>query len=382
MTVAEEERLARATINLITEPGDVRCLGLTRELGGVRFLEVLREQPDLRPEFLAAAGRLARAHPERVLEEAARREIRFVVPGDDEWPGSLDDLAGAGVLHARGEVPVGLWVRGPLRLDRLGPAVAVVGSRSSTSYGDEVAGEMAAILGAAGRTVVSGAAYGVDYAAHRGAVTAEGRTVAVLACGVDRAYPVAHAAMLDHLGRHHAIVSEAPPGSAPLRVRFLARNRLIAALTDGTVVVEAALRSGALNTASWADRLHRTVMAVPGQVTSAASEGAHELVRSGGATLVTRGEDVLELLGAPGEHLLDVRRAPDGPRDRLTIRARQVLDAVPVASPASAASVARVAGLGTEEVEQLLRGLALDGHVEHMPSGWRLGEEVRSTIDQ
>lgn len=382
MTVAEGERLARATINLITEPGDVRCLGLTRELGGVRFLEVLREQPDLRPEFLAAAGRLARAHPERVLEEAARREIRFVVPGDDEWPGSLDDLAGAGVLHARGEVPVGLWVRGPFRLDRLGPAVAVVGSRSSTSYGDEVAGEMAAILGAAGRTVVSGAAYGVDYAAHRGAVTAEGRTVAVLACGVDRAYPVAHAAMLDHLGRHHAIVSEAPPGSAPLRVRFLARNRLIAALTDGTVVVEAALRSGALNTASWADRLHRTVMAVPGQVTSAASEGAHELVRSGGATLVTRGEDVLELLGAPGEHLLDVRRAPDGPRDRLTIRARQVLDAVPVASPASAASVARVAGLGTEEVEQLLRGLALDGHVEHMPSGWRLGEEVRSTIDQ
>ncbi|MDQ6522421.1 DNA-processing protein DprA [Nocardioides sp. LHD-245] len=382
MTVSDEERIARATINLVTEPGDVRCLGLTRELGGVRFLEVLKEQPDLRSEFVAAAGRLASAQPERVLEEAARRRIRFVVPGDDEWPAPLDDLSGAGMLHARGDVPVGLWVRGPLRIDRLDPAVAVVGSRSSTSYGDQVAGDMAAVLGAAGRTVVSGAAHGVDYAAHRGAVTADGRTVAVLACGVDRAYPLAHQQMLDHLGEHHAVVSEAPPGSAPLRIRFLARNRLIAALTQGTVVVEAAVRSGALNTASWADRLHRTVMGVPGSVISAASEGVHELIRAGGASLVTCGDDVLELLGASGEHLLDVRRAPEGPRDRLSIRARQVLDAVPVSSPAAAASIARVAGLGIEEVELLLDGLAVDGHVERLPSGWRLGEEVRSTIAQ
>ncbi|MCR1782481.1 DNA-processing protein DprA [Nocardioides carbamazepini] len=382
MTVSDEERIARVTINIVTEPGDLRCLGLTRELGGIRFLEVLREQPDLRPAFVAAAGRLAGAQPERVLEDAARRGIRFVVPGDDEWPSSLDDLADAGMLHARGEVPVGLWVRGPIRIDRLGAAVAVVGSRSSTSYGDEVAGDMAAVLGAAGWTVVSGAAYGVDYAAHRGAVTADGRTVAVLACGVDRPYPLAHRQMLDHLGEHHAVVSEAPPGSAPLSIRFLARNRLIAALTRGTVVVEAAVRSGALNTASWADRMHRTVMGVPGPVVSAASEGVHELIRAGGASLVTCGDDVLELLGAPGEHLLDVRRAPEAPRDRLTIRARQVLDAVPVSSPASAASVARVAGLGADEVEQLLDGLARDGHVERLPSGWRLGEDARSTIDQ
>jgi DNA processing protein len=382
MSDLERERLARATINLVTEPGDLRCLGLTRELGGPRFLEVLREQPDLRPELTAAAGRLSSAQPERVLERAARRGIRFVIPGDDEWPASLDDLAGAGVLHARGEVPVGLWVRGPYRLDRLGTAVAVVGSRSSTQYGDHVAGEIAAVLGTAGRPVVSGAAYGVDYAAHRGAVAAGAPTVAVLACGVDRVYPLGHRQMLDHLAEHHAVVSEAPPGAAPFRIRFLSRNRIIAALTRGTVVVEAAIRSGALNTASWADQLHRIVMGVPGPVSSAASEGVHELIRAGAATLVTRGEDVLELLGASGDDLVEIARAPAGPRDRLSVRARQVLDAVPVSSPAPTASVAVVAGLGAEEVERLLGGLAADGHVERLPAGWRLPGGDRPTIER
>ncbi|GAA3536621.1 DNA-processing protein DprA [Nocardioides daeguensis] len=377
MSVTDEERLARATISLVTEPGDVRCLGLTRELGGVQFLEVLRDHADLRAELTAAAGRLAGVQPERILERAHRQGIRFVVPGDDEWPSSLDDLGGAGALQARGEVPVGLWVRGPLRLDRLAPSLAVVGSRSSTTYGDQLAGDVAAVVGRAGRPVVSGAAYGIDYAAHRGALSADAPTLAVLACGVDRVYPEAHRRLLEHLATHHAVVSESPPGAAPFRIRFLARNRLIAALSRGTVVVEAALRSGALHTAAWADRLHRVVMGTPGLVTSAASEGVHELLRSGGATLVTRGEDVLELLGHSGEHLSEPARGPEGPRDRLTVRARQVLDAVPAASPAPSSSVALVAGLGVSEVDRLLHGLAADGFVERYPAGWRLGERAR-----
>lgn len=372
---ADAERLARATISLVVEPGDVRCLALTRELGGVAFLDVLREHPELRAEFAAAAGRLATVEPERVLEQSARRGIRFVVPGDEEWPASLDDLAGAGSLQERGDVPVGLWVRGPLRLDRLAASVAVVGARSSTSYGDQVAADLAAVVGAHGRPIVSGAAFGVDYAAHRGALSAGAPTVAVLACGADRAYPAAHRPLLAHLAENHAVVSEAPPGSAPFQIRFLARNRIIAALGRGTVVVEAALRSGALHTASWAERLHRVVMGTPGPLTSAASEGVHQLLRGGGAVLVTGGADVLELLGPAGEDLVPVRRGPERPRDRLTVRARQLLDAVPVAVPAPTSSIALVAGLPPQEVEQLLQGMRQDGFVERSPAGWRLGPQ-------
>ncbi|HWJ67634.1 MAG TPA: DNA-processing protein DprA [Nocardioides sp.] len=377
-SATEAERLTRATISLVVEPGDLRALGLTRELGADRFLEVLREQPDIRPEFGAAAARLASADPARALEQAQSMGVRFVVPGDPEWPAQLDDLADSGTLHERGGVPVGLWVRGPLRLDQLGDSVAVVGSRSSTTYGDQVSADIAAVVGGAGRPVVSGGAFGIDYAAHRGAVSMGGTTVAVLACGVDRIYPAAHGAMFRHLAEHHALVSEAPPGAAPFRIRFLARNRLIAALARGTVVVEAAVRSGALSTASWAEQLSRVVMGTPGPLTSAASEGVHQLLRRGGATLVTSGADVLELVGGAGEDLLTPPRAPETPRDRLTPVARQVLDAVPVATPAPTASIARVAGLDPGEAEGLLEEMAQEGLVELLPTGWRLTAEARA----
>ncbi len=370
--IPDADRLARATISLVAEPGDLRALALTRQLGPAEFLEVLRSHADLREDFTAAAGRLAAADAGRVLEQAAARGIRFVVPGDAEWPAQLDDLETAGALQERGGVPVGLWVRGPLRLDRLGGSVAIVGSRSSTTYGDQVAADLAAAVGGAGRAVVSGAAFGVDYAAHRGALSADAPTVAVLACGVDRSYPVAHRPLLQHLAEHHAVVSESPPGASPFRIRFLARNRLIAALSRGTLVVEAAVRSGALNTTNWAERLSRVVMGTPGPLDSAASEGVHQLIRRGGATLVTSGAEILELVGAAGEDLAQEPRAPDGPRDRLTVRARQVLDAVPVASPAPSQSVAVVAGLGVPETDRLLAGMEAEGLVERLPTGWRL----------
>ena len=157
-----------------------------------------------------------------------------------------------------------------------------------------------------------------------------------------------------------------------MRIRFLSRNRIIAALSTGTVVVEAALRSGALNTANWAGRLNRTVMGVPGPVTSAASAGVHQLVRTGAATLVTSGEDVLELLGESGQHVLDVPRGKDRPRDSLTHLQRQVLDAVPVARDAPAVSIAHVLGLGADDVQATLLALEARGMVEGGEDGWRL----------
>jgi DNA processing protein len=245
-----------------------------------------------------------------------------------------------------------------------------------------VAGDLAAGLARAGQCVVSGAAFGIDQAAHRGALAAGGPTVAVLACGVDRAYPVAHKALLDHLGDHGAVVSELAPGCAPTKLRFLARNRLIAGLAGGTVVVEAALRSGALSTGNWTTRLNRPLMGVPGPVTSAPSEGVHELIRSGAATLVTRADEVLELLGVAGDHLLEHRRGPDGPRDRLTLRHRQVLDAVPAERTAPVDSVARTAGIGLREVRTALAHLARVGLVEQMPGGWRLDRERAADLPE
>jgi DNA processing protein len=159
-----------------------------------------------------------------------------------------------------------------------------------------------------------------------------------------------------------------------MRVRFLSRNRVIAALSRGTVVVEAAVRSGALNTATWTSRLNRPLMGVPGPVTSAPSEGVHELIRSGAATLVTRAGDVLELTGQMGEHLTEAGRAPVTARDRLTRRQQRVLDAVPLVRPAAVDSIARTAGLGPHDVSSALEELLRGGFTERLPTGWRLAE--------
>jgi DNA processing protein len=370
--MSDDERRARAALSRLTEPGEPRLTGLVAELGATRLYELLVHERDAQGMLTDVAARLASTDPDRELDRAARLGIRFVIPSDDEWPTQVDELVSAGQLQERGGVPIGLWARGPLRLDRLAESVAVVGSRSSTTYGDRVAGEIAAVAARQGCPVVSGAAFGIDQAAHRGAVAIDGPSVAVLACGVDRAYPAAHTQLIEHLAATGAVVSEAPPGCAPMRVRFLARNRLIAALSRGTVIVEAAVRSGALNTANWAGRLNRVVLGVPGPVTSASSEGVHQLIRQGTAVLVTGGGDVLELVSQSGEHLVDDPRAPARPRDRLTARHRQVLDAVPVARGAGTDSVARTAGLGIVEVRTALAHLHRQGLVQQDDDGWRL----------
>jgi DNA processing protein len=369
----DPERAARVVLSRIGEPGDPRLTGLVAELGAEAVLAALHEQSaqgDLKEDL---AARLATADPEAELDRAARQGIRFLTPADDEWPSSVLDLAHAPSLHERGGAPVGLWVKGPGRLDALTVrAVAVVGSRSATTYGASVAGDIAATLGGAGHTVVSGAAFGIDQAAHRGALAATGPTLAVLACGVDRAYPEAHRRLLDYIADVGAVVSEAAPGCAPTRIRFLARNRLIAAMSRGTVVVEAAIRSGALNTANWAAGLSRVLMGVPGPVTSAPSAGVHQLIRSRGALLVTDGDEVLEAVAPPGTHTLAPVHESARPRDLLTAEQRQVLDAVPVQRGARSAKIAHTAGLAPHRVEAALIGLHAGGFVEHAAGRWRL----------
>ena len=377
MTTVDDERLARVALCAIGEPGDPRLLDQVSQLGAPAVLDLLLSGHRIDDLQTDPEARRSAIDPAQALADAARLGLRFVIPGDEEWPVQLDDLATAPPLFHRGGVPIGLWVRGPARLDQLTGAVAIVGSRSATTYGADVAADLAADLAGAGRGVVSGAAYGIDQAAHRGAIAGGGTTVAVLACGADRFYPVAHRQLIDHIGAHGAVVSEAMPGWAPTQVRFLARNRLIAALTAGTVVVEAAIRSGALNTANWASRLNRPAMGVPGPVTSAPSAGVHQLLRSQAATLVTSGAEVLEAVSAAGEHLVEVPRAPVRARDRLTTRQRQVLDAVPAVQAAPEGSIARTAGLLVAETRTVLTALARHGLAEQVPGGWRLAALAR-----
>jgi DNA processing protein len=369
---AEPERLARAALSCAFEPGDLRIAALVEEHGAVTAHQLVTADGGIGGLRGDAAQRLAGNDPERELEHAGRLGVRFVIPGDQEWPEPLEDLRDAEPVGPVGGVPLGLWVRGPCRLDELPRSVAVVGSRSSTTYGEQVAADIAAGLVRAGWCVVSGAAFGIDVAAHRGVLASGGTTVAVLACGPDRAYPQAHADLLELLAAEHAVVSEVPPGWAPRQQRFLSRNRLIAALCRGTVVVEAADRSGALNTATWTSRLSRELMAVPGPVTSEPSSGVHQLIRSHAAMLVTSAEEVLELVGDIGEHLLEIPRGPDRPRDRLDQRQQLVMDAVPAVRPAGSDSISRAAGLGLPEVQATLSRLEELGLVRLSGGGWRL----------
>ncbi|HNO40042.1 MAG TPA: DNA-processing protein DprA, partial [Marmoricola sp.] len=346
MTRYDEERLVRASLSMIGEPGDLRLTHLVNELGAGRVWEGLVRQGETDELREDLAARIEALDAATLLQDAARQGIRFLIPGDDEWPVRVEDLAFAPALHDRGGIPIGLWIRGRRHLaEAVAQSVSIVGSRSATTYGTEVTRRLSIELADAGYASVSGAAYGIDQAAHRGSLMAGAPTVALLSCGVDRAYPTAHKELLDWICENGVVVSESPPGGSPTRIRFLSRNRLIAAVGCGVVVVEAALRSGALNTANWGIGLGREVMGVPGPVTSAPSSGVHQLIRVKGANLVTSAAEVLEVVGRMGQHLLEFPREASQPRDLLTSQQRQVLDAVPVQEAVNSERISRAAGL-------------------------------------
>jgi DNA processing protein len=437
ITALDEQHVARATLTYLAEPGDpvlaswlevsppaeiVAAIGAGElpVLPGIRTWTpdgTLGLTRDLQAEKLEHAFRLWRQRlgdlPGRLdLARFQREGIRLVCPGDSEWPTQLNML---GVAR-----PYALWLRGEadLRYCCL-QSVSIVGARAASAYGTHVGTEMAAALAARGWAVVSGAAYGIDACAHQGALAADGVTIAVLACGVDHAYPPGHYDLLAGIAAQGVLVSEWPPGRTPNRLRFLIRNRVIGALTRGTVVVEAGLRSGALNTARHARDLHRPVMAVPGPVTSEVSAGCHKIIREWGAVCVTGAHDVLELLtplgedpahgpaaghpswppaGPPGQLPLNGssgsgRPFPPGPsptadqaapvawpragaeplvpRDDLGTTSRAVLNAIP-ARGAGPAVIAVRAGHSVDTVVSSLGLLAAGGFVERCSRGWRL----------
>ncbi|MEV5962289.1 DNA-processing protein DprA [Kribbella sp. NPDC051952] len=358
----------------MVEPGDLAALKAFDGLGVLEIWELLQESS---PGMERWSTRLAEADPERDLERAADAGARFVIPGDDEWPDQVEILAEAGQLSRRAGVPFGLWVRGPANLRHvLARSVAMVGSRACSTYGEHVAAELSAGLAENGVTVVSGGAFGIDAAAHRGALAASGVTVAVLACGVDVSYPKRNSALFSRIVEQGLVMSELPPGCSPTKLRFLARNRLIAAGTLGTVVIEAAVRSGALNSAGWAEQCGRAVLAVPGPVTSRMSAGSHLLVRERDAVLVTSVPDIIEAISPLGTRLTPYPQEPRTVTDDLDHDLRRTLDAVPRIHPAPAPRIAITAGLDLLTTQTSLEALADLNLVEPSDEGWRLAAEV------
>ena len=386
-TATPAVRRARAWLSRAAEPGTVDFWRFVERVGPVDA--VLRIRSGRAPARISdlVGARAATDRSLTDLRQAARCGARLVTPEDDEWPAlQLHALTIAGGEEAEDPgrqslrtvalvPPLALWVRGAGRLDQLADrSVAIVGARASTAYGEHVAGELGHGLGERGWTVVSGGAFGIDGAAHRGALAARAPTVAVLACGVDRPYPAGHDTMFVRIAESGLLVSEWPPGCAPHKHRFLVRNRLIAALTRGTVVVEAAARSGARATAQRARRLGRQVMVVPGPVTSAMSVGCHELLRDAAAeaTLVTTAAQVIETVGDLGDDLADPADRAATARDTLSDVARRVLDACPVRSGASPERLAAVAGSDVLDVLRVLPALEMAELVQWTGTGWRL----------
>lgn len=359
-----EDALARVAWTVLAEPGDGVAGALIDELGAADALRLALaggSGDGARTDVKALADGRARWQTRadaRGVADAMRgaRDVgaRLVVPGDTEWPDSLDDLG----THA----PTVLWVRGDPGLLRAAPRVAIVGARAASSYGEMLAGDFAGDLAADDAVIVSGGAYGIDGAAHRAALAVEGKTIAILAGGVDRAYPQGHQHLLRRIVETGAVISEVPCGTAPTKWRFLARNRLIAAVADATVVVEAGWRSGSLNTAGHAASLGRPLGAVPGPVTSAASAGCHRLLREYDARCVTTTAEIRELWGDPTEGAPSER--PDPERVRL-------LDAMNGRSALPVVELARRSGLAPERISGMLGVLELEGAVHRVDGGWR-----------
>lgn len=368
-------RRARVWLSRAVEPGLDAVHAFLTEHGPLEAAGRIRAGAAPRAVLGRVGARAAEDHVDDDLAAARRHGIRFVTPEDDEWPIlsflAMDVAAARGVRDA--PPPQALWVRGPLRLcDAVERAVAIVGARAATAYGEHVATEIGYGLAGQGWTVVSGGAYGIDGAAHRGALAADGVTVAVIAGGLDLPYPAGHAALFERIAETGLLVSEWPVGCAPQRHRFLIRNRLVAALAAGSVVVEAGARSGARSTARRTADLGRPVMAVPGPVNSGMSVGPHLLIRDAGARLVTNAAEVIEEVGAIGDDLAPRPGAPREPADALDTASARVLDAVPRSAGASVERIAVEAGLAVSEVLRRLPALELLGLAESTPRGWRL----------
>ncbi|AGZ53067.1 DNA-processing protein DprA [Mycobacterium kansasii] len=373
MTAVADVLAAWAYLSRVAEPPCAELAALVRRVGPLEAADRVRRgqvDGDLARHTQARRG-IDRAAAD--LDLLMRRGGRLITPDDDEWPVLAFAAFGGSAARAKpySGAPMVLWARGPARLDEVvSRGAAIVGTRAATAYGEHIAADLAAGLAEHDVAVISGGAYGIDGAAHRAALNCDGTTVAVLAGGIDVPYPAGHSSLLHRIGEHGLLITEYPPGVRPARYRFLTRNRLVAAVAGAAVVVEAGLRSGAANTAAWARALGRAVGAVPGSVTSSASAGCHVLLRDG-AELITRADDIVELVGHMGELAAEQPR-PGTLFDGLSEAERRVYEALPGRGAATVDEIAAASGLLPEQVLGQLAILEVTGLARRDDGRWRI----------
>jgi DNA protecting protein DprA len=281
------EQLARACLFSIVEGGHTFWCAEISTHGALTVYNKLLNGGYDPIKYEKLITNLRETNGDKILTEIDKHYARLITPDDEDWPEQLNDLAAP---------PIGLILKGNINALHQ-PSLAIVGTRNPTSYGARIAGEFAAGFADREWAIVSGGAYGIDSYAHKGALIAEGVTVAVVASGIDINYPAGNTRLFAEICESGAMVTEFMPGHRALPNRFLTRNRLIAALSKATLVVEAAFRSGSLRTARDAAEIFRPVMAIPGPITSPTSEGCHRLIGERAAEIVTSVADAVEFVG-------------------------------------------------------------------------------------
>jgi DNA processing protein len=282
------EQLARACLFSIVEGGHTFWCAEISTHGALTVYNKLLNGGYDPIKYEKLITNLRDTNGDKILTEIDKHYARLITPEDDDWPEQLNDLAAP---------PIGLILKGNINALHQS-SLAIVGTRNPTSYGARIAGEFAAGFADREWAIVSGGAYGIDSYAHKGALIAEGVTVAVVASGIDINYPAGNTRLFTEICDSGAMVTEFMPGHRALPNRFLTRNRLIAALSNATLVVEAAFRSGSLRTARDAAEIFRPVMAIPGPINSPTSEGCHRLIGERAAEIVTSVADAVEFVGA------------------------------------------------------------------------------------
>lgn len=392
-------RIARAGLTQLIEPADALGVVATKAWGPLRLTEIIDGDTPTQHDWIAVVGTYSedvefstkiRKHLGLAIERWRRRKTyldpvealryinsiggRFLIPEDDQWPAALADLEST--------EPLGLWILGEAAIPPSNQVLGLVGSREATSYGDSAATTFAIKARSMGLTVLSGGAYGIDAQAHRQALHAPGTgtaTIAVLAGGLDHFYPAGNEDLLRWIARDGLLVTEMPPGMRPNRYRFLNRNRLIAALSKVSIVVEARYRSGALNTANHAHDLGRTVGAVPGPINVPSSAGCHRLIKTTPTLLIDDPTDLdglYEPIGA-GQQPAHAE-GHEQPHDILTMEEMLVYEALPLRAGRNIEQLCGMTGLSVPRITGVLTKLARHQLAEQNASGWR---QLRNTVN-